>query len=126
MPDAKRSIYDLTLPQWTAWMAAHGAPAYRAKQLFHALYQRGVSSLEEMTDWPKGLRQAVAAEFALGTLTPVESQQSSDGTRKWLSRLPDDQLVETVLIPTEWRHTVCVSTQVGCAYACAFCASGQA
>ena len=126
MPDAPRSAYDLTLADWTAWMAAHEAPGYRARQLFHALYQRGVASLEEITDWPKGLRQAVAGEFALGTLAATESQQSADGTRKWLSKLADGQFVETVLIPTDARHTVCVSTQVGCAYACAFCASGQA
>lgn len=126
VPVFKRSVYDLTLPEWTAWMAVRSAPAYRAKQLFQALYQRGVTSLEEITDWPKALRQAVAAEFTMGSLTPSESQQSVDGTRKWLSKLADEQLVETVLIPTEFRNTVCVSTQVGCAYACAFCASGQA
>ncbi len=126
MKTLARSAYDMTLADWTAWMAAQGAPAYRARQLFHALYQRGVASLEAITDWPKGLRQAVAAEFALGTLAPTESQQSSDGTRKWLSKLADGQFVETVLIPTDARHTVCVSTQVGCAYTCAFCASGQA
>ncbi len=120
------SLYDLTLPELTAWVEAQGAPAYRARQIFHALYQRDVASLEAMTDLPKGFRDAMAQQFVAATVASVERQQSEDGTTKWLSSLADGQFIETVLIPAERRKTVCVSTQVGCAYACAFCASGQA
>lgn len=66
----------------------------------------------------------MAASFSLSTLTPVEEHRSTDGTVKYLSRFEDGATLETVLIPTGSRKTVCVSTQVGCAYACAFCASG--
>ena len=127
------SLYDLTLAELTAWVAGQGEPAYRARQLFHELYQRGVSDVAAMTELPKRFRQQVAEAFAVETVSPLESQQSADGTVKWLSKLVDGQLIETVLIPAprksagpaEQRRTVCVSTQVGCAYACAFCASGQ-
>jgi len=107
-------------------MAAHGAPSYRARQVFHALYQQGVATAEAMTELPAALRRALTNQFAVGTVAPIEQRQSADGTAKWLVRLADGQSVETVLIPTLARRTVCVSTQVGCAYACAFCASGQA
>ena len=120
------SLYDLTLPELTAWVTAQGAPAYRAGQIFRALYQRGVTSPEGMTDLPKGFREAMAREFSGAPVAIVERQQSADETAKWLSRLADGQLIETVLIPAERRKTVCVSTQVGCAYGCTFCASGQA
>ena len=119
-------LYDLTLPELEAWMTSHGAPRYRARQIFHELYQRAAISLEAMTELPKTFRQTLANEFDGPTVATVESQRSEDGTMKWLSKLPDGQLIETVLIPARSRNTVCVSTQVGCAYGCAFCASGQA
>ena len=115
-------------------MAGQGEPPYRARQIFHDLYQRQVTAVEEMTALPKVFRQIVADQFTWITVAPLESQQSADGTVKWLSQLADGQFIETVLIPAPRgmagpamvRKTVCVSTQVGCAYACAFCASGQA
>ena len=120
------SLYDLTLPELTAWVEAQGAPAYRARQIFHALYQRDVTSPGGMTDLPKGFRDAMAHQFSAAPVASVKHQQSEDGTTKWLLSLADGQFIETVLIPAKRRKTVCVSTQVGCAYACVFCASGQA
>ncbi len=133
------SLYDLTLPELTQWVQSHGEPAYRARQIFHALYQgkaasftflsrdvpRSGASFEEMTILPKALRQKLSQDFVLTSLAPFKSQTSSDGTVKWLSQLSDGEFLETVLIPAQARQTVCVSTQVGCAYACAFCASGM-
>jgi len=118
-------LYDLTLPEWARRLAERGEPAYRARQIFHNLYQRGISDPERMTDLPQRLRQLLAKEFTALTLVPVQRQEAADGTSKWLSKLQDGQLLETVLIPARSRRTVCVSTQVGCAYACAFCASGM-
>lgn len=101
-----------------------GEPRYRAKQIYRWIYSDGVTSVEEMTNLPKRLRQNLASYDVLPVST-VLVRQSVDGTRKYLFRLRDGQLIETVMIPEEDRITVCVSTQVGCAMGCAFCATGQ-
>lgn len=119
------SLYDSTFPELSQWVQTHGEPAYRARQIFYALYQEKVASFEGLSVLPKALRERLSKDFVLTSLTPVRSQTSSDGTVKWLSQLSDGELLETVLIPAQERQTVCVSTQVGCAYACAFCASGM-
>ena len=105
-------------------MAEQGQPAYRARQIFEAVYHRG---LDDPASWkllPFDLRQACVQHFSNSALTSVEDRVAADGTQKWLSKLSDGQLLETVLIPSDLRRTVCVSTQVGCAYSCTFCASG--
>lgn len=121
-----QSLFDLTLTELTEWVVKQGQPAYRAKQIFHALYQRAADSFQGISDLPKDLRDQLRREFTLSTLSTAQAQHSADGTTKWLFKLSDGQLLETVLIPAKARKTVCASTQVGCAYACAFCASGQA
>ena len=118
------SAYDLTLPELTVWLAEQGEPGYRARQIFDGLYKQGVKAMEEFTQLPIGLRGILARRFPLRPLVPVQHRVAEEGTQKWLSRLPDGQLIETVLIPADSRRTLCVSTQVGCAYSCAFCASG--
>ena len=120
------SLYDRTLSELTSWVIAQGEPSYRARQIFQELYHRGTATPKAMALIPKALRDKLAVAFPGKPLLPVETQRSGDGTVKALFRLPDDQLLETVLIPADARQTVCVSTQVGCAYACAFCDSGQA
>ncbi len=135
------SLYDLTLAELTEWFQAQGQPAYRAKQIFHELYQRGIADVGAITTLPKSFREKLAAAFPVRRLELAQKQESSDGTVKYLSTLPDEQFVETVMIPAAEREspveadsgvsaprrrTVCVSTQVGCAYGCAFCASGLA
>ena len=107
-------------------------PAYRVDQLLHWLYGRQASSWEQMTNLPKALREKLAQHFTLRTLELVRVQGSRDTTEKFLWRLSDHSLIESVLIPASPalygepsdRHTLCVSTQVGCAYGCKFCASG--
>ncbi len=122
------SLYDLTLAELADWVKAQGEPPYRARQIFHSLYQRGIADPARMTDLPASFREKLSREFQAPPLESAETQKSADGTVKWLWKLGDGQLLETVLIPADLRagsrQTVCVSTQVGCAFRCAFCASG--
>src|SRR3954453_23036648 len=107
-------------------------PAYRADQVADWLYRKRVSAFPEMTDLPQKLREQLAARFSLHRLQPIRALGSADTTRKFLLRLGDGSLIESVLIPASPalygqrsdRRTICVSTQVGCAYGCKFCASG--
>ena len=141
MSSTERSLYDLTLAELAEWVTEQGEPAYRARQIFHELYKPNAAATPEgMTALPKSFREKLATAFPVRGLELAQKQESSDGTVKYLSKLPDEQFVETVMIPVEkplglteaapsvsaHRRTVCVSTQVGCAYGCAFCASGLA
>jgi 23S rRNA (adenine2503-C2)-methyltransferase len=116
------------------WLAAHGHPAFRAGQILDWVWKKKVASFDDMTNLPAVLRTALAAEFTLSALVHARTQGSADSTRKFLFRLHDGRYVESVLIPanpalygeTADRRTLCVSSQVGCAYACRFCASGLA
>ncbi len=109
-----------------------GLPAYRVDQLLTWLYPHRVTSWEQMSNLPKALRARLAEHYALNNLFLVRKQGSRDTTRKYLWRLVDGAMIESVLIPANPglygeasdRHTLCVSTQVGCAYGCRFCASG--
>ena len=109
-----------------------GQPAYRADQILHWLYQERVARWEEMSNLPRDLRERLSRDFPMHALIPARIQGSRDTTLKFLWQLSDRALVESVLIPanpalygdSSDRHTLCVSTQVGCAYGCRFCASG--
>lgn len=109
-----------------------GEPAYRLPQLLHWLYTRRVTDWADMTNLPQSLRAQLAAHFTLHLPALVRQQGAQDTTVKFLWRLADGALIESVLIPANPalygersdRHTLCVSTQVGCAYGCKFCASG--
>ena len=105
--------------------ASLGQPSYRARQLVAWLYQRSTPSLDEMTDLPAAVRAALAEAYTIDRPRIVEVLRSADGTRKYLWRLADGVLVESVGIPAGDRLTVCFSTQAGCAMGCAFCATGQ-
>lgn len=113
-----------------AFAAAHGQPRYRGRQLFSWLYGKGARSFDEMTDLPRAFREHLARTARLGTLDLVTLNTASDGTAKALFALSTGRRIETVLIPdveddgTARRLTVCVSSQVGCAMGCAFCATG--
>src|SRR3989440_8285930 len=109
-----------------------GEPLYRARQIADWLYQKRIQSFDEMTDLPREFRNRLAEEFAFGKIDIVRVVGSKDTTRKFLFRLNDANLIESVLIPASPalygsrsdRRTICASTQVGCAYGCKFCASG--
>ena len=106
-------------------------PAYRADQILQWVYAKQAGSFEEMTNLPAALRQQLAGQFELDAVRAVRTRNATDTTEKFLFQLRDHSLIETVLIPAtpglttqSDRHTVCVSTQVGCAFGCKFCASG--
>jgi 23S rRNA (adenine2503-C2)-methyltransferase len=109
-----------------------GQPEYRAGQIMSWAYQKRVNAFSEMTDLPQGLRDQLNESLTIGRLETVRVLGSADTTRKFLLRLDDGSLIESVLIPASPalygqrsdRRTICVSTQVGCAYGCKFCASG--
>src|SRR6266446_5948823 len=128
----KPAIKSLTLDELAAHFSAQGAPSYRAEQITDWLYKKRVDSFDAMTDVPAATRAQLASEFAFVRPELVRVLGSRDTTRKFLFRLADGNLIESVLIPaspalygeTSDRRTACVSTQVGCAYGCKFCASG--
>lgn len=127
------SIFDYSASGIEELVLSFGQPAFRAKQLIQWLYQRGVSSYNEMTNLPKQFRAQLAQSAALRPPVVLDKQVSADGTRKYLLSFPDGCQVETVGIPSRSldgsgvpkRLTVCFSTQVGCPMKCAFCATGQ-
>ena len=100
-------------------------PAYRATQIFKSVYQRWVDNFEVITDLPKHARTALQQEWNSRLPEVHRRFDSTDGTRRYLIRLADRELVETVFIPEAHRNTICVSSQVGCALACTFCLTGQ-
>jgi len=110
----------------TALLEGWGEPAYRARQIWQGLYHALWSSPDEFTALPKGLRQRMANELDFNALEPGIFLESSDGqTRKTLFRLRDGRQIEAVLMRYDRRRTLCISTQVGCAMGCVFCATGQ-
>lgn len=134
LPKAPKSVFDLTLDDWIGWAEYHGHPKFRAKQIVQWLYEKRVSSFDEMTNLSQDLRANLAEAFEFTLLPHVRVTGSSDTTQKFLFRLHDGRLIETVRIPANAnfhgdrsnRITLCVSSQVGCAYDCKFCASGLA
>ncbi|WP_083887095.1 23S rRNA (adenine(2503)-C(2))-methyltransferase RlmN [Nodosilinea nodulosa] len=122
--DSSAPLLGKSLEELTEWMQAQGQPSYRGKQLYQWLYQQGARSLQDITVFPKAWRQE-RENVHLGRSTLHHRVVASDGTVKYLLRLADGQIVETVGIPSAKRLTVCVSSQVGCPMACDFCATGK-
>jgi len=98
---------------------------FRARQLFSWIHHRGAESVNDMTDIPKALRERLSECAALTVLETIERADGDDGTQRFLLRLPDGLVAESVLIPDPPRLTACLSTQVGCKMKCAFCMTGQ-
>jgi len=123
------SLLDLTPPdaaqRLADWVTAQDLPPYRARQLLPRLWQRPIAAWTEATELPLTLRQALQETLPLPRLDLVTEQQSADGTRKFLWRLSDGASVESVLIPSQSRRTLCLSSQAGCALGCVFCATGR-
>ena len=112
------------MEELTDWLKAKGQPAFRAKQIRKWLVQRRIDSFEQMSDLPQKLRTQLAEQFRFSSFETVGHQIASDETEKLLLKLQDGELVECVLMRDPGRRTVCISTQVGCAMGCVFCASG--
>ena len=115
-----------------AWLTARGEPAWRARSIRRWLFARRAESFADMTDLPRDLRPLLAAEFRIWTTTVAAHRRADDGTEKLLLELHDGQRIECVLLREQGpgageagaRRTVCISSQVGCAMGCVFCASG--
>lgn len=118
-------LTDLTLKELTEVTAELGHPAWRAKQVHDWIFSRGVLRPAEMGNIPKTLRDALDERLPLPAIAVDTHQISNDGTHKFLARLADGLAVECVIIPAGKRNTVCLSSQVGCAVQCVFCASGM-
>ena len=100
-------------------------PNFRATQLYEAVYQHWIEDLNRITNFPKSLREELKGRLSIDVPAIERTFESEDGTRRHLLRLSDGESVETVLIPDGDRNTICVSSQVGCGLACAFCLTGQ-
>ncbi|MGE7778840.1 23S rRNA (adenine(2503)-C(2))-methyltransferase RlmN [Peribacillus sp. NPDC097264] len=120
----KESIYGLTFEQLTAWLLEHGHKKFRATQVWEWLYRTRVTDFSEMTDVNKECIQLMEENFVIQTLTEHVKQESADGTIKFLFKLLDGNLIETVMMRHKYGISVCVTTQVGCNIGCSFCASG--
>ncbi len=132
--NSKPPAIGLEKDDWIAWLEDRGEPAFRAGQILDWLFRKRVDSFDAMTNLGAGLRAALADDFRVNSLQSLTQQGSIDTTTKLLFRLHDGRYIETVVIPASPalygeksdRRTLCVSSQVGCAYDCRFCASGLA
>ena len=120
----RQLFYEWDLDQLTQWLKERKQPQYRAKQIFAWAYQRGAASFTDMTDLPAPLRDLLAETFEIGPLQPEDTAANPE-TVKLLLKMADGALVECVRITMDDAFTACVSSQVGCAVKCAFCATGQ-
>jgi 23S rRNA (adenine2503-C2)-methyltransferase len=120
----KESIYGLTFDQLTAWLMERGHKVFRASQVWDWLYKKRVKDFSEMTNVNKDCIELLKENFVIETLDEHLKQESADGTIKFLFKLQDGNLIETVLMRHKYGLSVCVTTQVGCNIGCSFCASG--
>jgi 23S rRNA (adenine2503-C2)-methyltransferase len=120
MPDIK----ELSLEELKKYFKDSGEPEFHAAQVFSWIYKRGVTDFSRMSDLPLALRKGLGEKFSLLNLELIKASRSIDGTEKFLLRLKDGGLIEAVSIPFDKRVTACISSQLGCKFACSFCASG--
>lgn len=121
----KTNLLDLSAKAMVAFVESHGESRYRATQLMQAIHQHGLRDLEKITTISKAFRAKLQATADIHLPDVDLEQVSLDGTHKWLLRLADGNRIETVFIPDKTRGTLCVSSQVGCALNCSFCATGK-
>ena len=123
-PASLRPLCELTQDELTLWCESHGEPAYRATQIRRWLFQRRAADMAAMNDLPAPFRSQLADDFVLLSTHIIQRIGASDQTEKLLLELNDGNCVECVLMQESKRRTACISTQVGCAMGCSFCASG--
>jgi len=119
----KPNIADLSLKELSGFLTEHKHPSYRVKQIWQWLFQKRATTFAEMTSLSRELREKLAEHFGIGRLRILRRAESRDGTVKFLFGLADGESIESVLIPEPTRLTLCISTQAGCAFGCAFCAT---
>ncbi|MFC1666998.1 23S rRNA (adenine(2503)-C(2))-methyltransferase RlmN [Candidatus Omnitrophota bacterium] len=120
----KKDIKNFTIEELKSEMKKASIPSYRAEQIFYWVYKKGVCDFNDMNNIPIRIRDTFYKHYYIGSIKLKERLESIDGTEKFLFELSDGNFIETVLIYADKRRTVCLSTQVGCKYACRFCASG--
>lgn len=120
----KQNIRELSLKELTEFLTTHNEKAFRAKQIWQWIWQRGTTRFEEMTNLSKATQALLSDAFFFDSLHPQLAQTAGDGTVKTAWRLYDGEVIESVLIPGNQKFTVCVSSQVGCKLGCKFCATG--
>jgi len=125
MTDYRHDLAEMELPELEQALESMGHPRFHGRQLFQWLHKRGVTDFAGMTDLGRDLRAGLAESFRVVTPDVVRREQSIDGTTKFLLRLEDGQLIESVYIPDTPANTFCVSSQVGCAMKCGFCLTGK-
>ena len=119
----KPNIQDLSFKELSGFLTEHDHPSYRVKQIWQWLFQKRATTFDEMTNLSRHLREWLNEHFVIGRLQILRRAESHDGTSKFLFRLADGESIESVLIPELNRLTLCISTQAGCAFGCAFCAT---
>lgn len=119
-----KSLYDFNYDEMCELALAKGFKKFRGHQIFQWLYRKRVESIEQMSDLSKDTRELLQKEFKLSTLTIKDCQTDKDGTRKYLFKVADGSLIESVLMHFDYGKSVCITSQVGCNMGCSFCASG--
>lgn len=119
-----KTLYDMNLKLLEEMLSQYGQKPYRAKQIFHWLYQKRCAQLEEMTDLPATLIEKLKEEYCIEPLKELTRQVAKDGTTKYLFEMRDGSSLEAVLMHFHFGDSLCVSSQVGCNMGCSFCASG--
>jgi 23S rRNA (adenine2503-C2)-methyltransferase len=107
------------------FMSGLGLPVFRARQLLHWIYEKRASSIEDITEFSRPLRESLSETTLISNIKIADRQRSSDGTEKFLFELDDGKHIESVLIPDAERLTLCISSQVGCAMGCGVCLTGK-
>jgi len=121
----KEKLYGKTLNELIAVTKRISLPGFAAKQISDWLYKKEIQSVEEMTNLSKRTRELLMADYEIGLSAPVNSTESTDGTRKYLYKVLNDKYIETAYIPDNERATICVSSQAGCKMGCIFCMTGK-
>ena len=122
---SKINLLGLSHQELTDFFLSIDEKPFRATQIIKWVHQRGISDISEMTDLSKSLREKLLADCEIKAPEVVYEKLSKDGTKKWVIKAGEKDLIEMVLIPEKNRATLCVSSQVGCAVDCSFCATGN-
>ena len=118
-------LKNCTQDELAGWLTARGHKSFRAQQILKWVHQHRLADLGQMSNIPLALREELARHFQLARLDCSWHTAAVDGTEKYLFRLTDGRRIESVFIPSEHRRTLCISSQVGCAMGCQFCATAQ-
>ncbi|MFO7977793.1 MAG: 23S rRNA (adenine(2503)-C(2))-methyltransferase RlmN [Bacteroidales bacterium] len=124
-PDKKEMLFGKTLSQLEQWVTANNFPRFRAQQIADWLYKKDITAISEMNNLPKQIREKLSETYEVGISEPVKVQTSVDGTKKYLYKSLQGKFIEAAYIPEGSRHTLCVSSQVGCKMGCLFCMTGK-